>query len=117
MNSCRSWRYTKRVCYLGYVVQAVINNYAALLFLTFQKEYQLSIEQVGLLAAVNFGTQLLTDFSRHDLLTRSDIEHPCFWHMVLPYLGWPGSHGSLKVHRFPLQDWLLQWRAARLAAG
>lgn len=62
MNSCRSWRYTKRVCYLGYVVQAVINNYAALLFLTFQKEYQLSIEQVGLLAAVNFGTQLLTDF-------------------------------------------------------
>lgn len=36
-------------CYAGYVVQAVINNLAPLLFLTFQREFGISLERIGLL--------------------------------------------------------------------
>ena len=39
----------------GYVVQAIINNLAPLLFLTFQREFDVSLERIGLLITVNFG--------------------------------------------------------------
>lgn len=48
-------------CYAGYVVQAVINNLAPLLFLTFQREFGISLERIGLLITINFGVQILTD--------------------------------------------------------
>lgn len=49
-------------CYIGYVVQAIINNLAPLLFLTFQRSFAISTEQIGLLISINFGTQIIVDF-------------------------------------------------------
>ena len=43
------------------MVQAIINNLAPLLFLTFQREFDVSLERIGLLITVNFGVQMLTD--------------------------------------------------------
>ncbi len=42
-------------------MQAIINNLAPLLFLTFQREFDVSLERIGLLITVNFGVQMLTD--------------------------------------------------------
>ena len=39
----------------------IVNNLAPLLFLTFQTEYDISIEKISLLITVNFGIQLLVD--------------------------------------------------------
>ena len=58
----KKYTYTIYACYLGYVVQAIINNLAPLLFLTFERSFQISIEQIGLLITVNFGIQIVTDF-------------------------------------------------------
>ena len=56
-----SYRSTILACYNGYITQAICINLAPLLYLTFQREFSLSVTQVGLLIAVNFATQILVD--------------------------------------------------------
>ena len=55
--------YTKtiRACFVGYIVQAIVNNFVPLLFLTFQNSYQIPLSQITLLVTFNFGVQLLVD--------------------------------------------------------
>jgi len=48
--------------YIGYITQAIINNFVPLLFLTFQSEYNLGLDKIGLLVTINFGVQLVVDF-------------------------------------------------------
>lgn len=50
-------------CFLSYVVQAIVINFAPLLFLTFQSEFNIPIEQITLLVTLNFIVQLLTDLA------------------------------------------------------
>lgn len=56
-------KYNKTItaCFLGYIVQAVVNNFVPLLFLTFQKEYNIPLSQITLLITFNFGIQLIID--------------------------------------------------------
>ncbi len=53
---------TLSACYTGYVVQAIVNNFAPLLFLTFQSTYDISMSRITVLIMVNFIIQLMTDF-------------------------------------------------------
>ena len=46
---------------MGYVVQAIVNNFAPLLFLTFQSQYRIPLSKITLLITVNFGLQLTVD--------------------------------------------------------
>lgn len=55
------FRHTVRACYAGYITQAAVNNFAPLLFLTFQREYGIPLTQIGVLITINFFTQLMTD--------------------------------------------------------
>lgn len=55
------YRPTIRACFAGYIVQAAVNNFAPLLFLTFQAQYGVPLSQVTLLITINFGLQLLID--------------------------------------------------------
>ena len=48
-------------CYVGYITQAIINNFAPLLFVTFNTEYGVSLTLIGTMITVNFGMQLLID--------------------------------------------------------
>lgn len=52
---------TMYACFVGYIVQAIINNFAPLLFLTFHKSYGIALTQITFLVTVNFGVQLLVD--------------------------------------------------------
>ena len=49
-------------CFVSAVVQAIIVNYAPLLFITFQSTYHIPITQITLLIAINFIVQLSVDF-------------------------------------------------------
>lgn len=49
-------------CFTGYIVQAIINNFVPLLFLTFESDYQIPLSQITILITFNFGVQLLIDF-------------------------------------------------------
>jgi len=57
----KSYRTTLAACYLGYTVQAIVNNYLPLLFLMFTKQFGFSLKQITLFVTVNFAVQLLTD--------------------------------------------------------
>lgn len=48
-------------CFIGYIVQAVVNNFVPLLFVTFQKTYQISLSKITFLITINFLIQLLVD--------------------------------------------------------
>lgn len=52
---------TMTACFTGYIVQAIVNNFVPLLFLTFQKNYQIPLSQITMLVTFNFGIQLLVD--------------------------------------------------------
>ena len=53
---------TITACFVGYIVQAIVNNFAPLLFLFFQKNYRIPLSHITLLVTFNFGIQLLIDF-------------------------------------------------------
>ncbi|NBH84022.1 MFS transporter [bacterium C-53] len=56
-------QYNKTItaCFVGYIVQAVVNNFAPLLFLTFQRTYGIPLSLITMLVTINFGVQLLVD--------------------------------------------------------
>lgn len=56
------YNHTIYACFTGYIIQAIVNNFAPLLFLTFQREFGISLEKIALLISFNFGVQLLVDF-------------------------------------------------------
>ncbi len=61
MSVRTSHRHTLAACYLGYITQAIVNNFAPLLFLTFSADYGIPLSRMALLVAVNFGIQILVD--------------------------------------------------------
>ena len=56
-----TYKTTILACFVGYIVQAIVNNFIPLLFITFQNQYGIPLNQITLLVTVNFGVQLLTD--------------------------------------------------------
>lgn len=56
-------RYQKTIyaCFIGYIIQAIVNNFVPLLFLTFENTYQIPLRQITMLITVNFGIQLIVD--------------------------------------------------------
>lgn len=56
-------QYNKTItaCFAAYIVQAIVNNFVPLLFLTFQKSYSIPLSLITLLVTFNFGVQLLVD--------------------------------------------------------
>lgn len=51
-----------RACFVGYIVQAIVNNFVPLLFLTFESSYQIPLSKITMLITFNFAVQLLVDF-------------------------------------------------------
>ncbi len=48
-------------CFYSYTVQAIVNNFVPLLFITFQSTYNIPLYKITLLITVNFAVQLLVD--------------------------------------------------------
>ena len=57
----KDYNHTIYACYIAYIVQAIINNFAPLLFITFATDYRLGLNQITLITTVNFLVQLLVD--------------------------------------------------------
>ena len=57
----KSYKSTMCACFTGYIVQAIVNNFAPLLFVTFQKTFDIPLSQITALITVNFVIQLLID--------------------------------------------------------
>lgn len=57
----KNYKRTIYACFIGYIVQAIVNNFIPLLFVTFQKSYGIPLSKITLLITVNFVIQLLVD--------------------------------------------------------
>ena len=56
-----AYKGTKIACYTGYIVQAIVANLAPLLFLTFNRTFDISLTKITFLSGFNFAVQLLVD--------------------------------------------------------
>ena len=52
---------TMTACFTAYIVQATVNNFVPLLFLTFQRSFGIPLSKITLLVTFNFAIQLLVD--------------------------------------------------------
>ena len=57
----KNYNTTIKASYLGYVVQAIVNNFVPLLFVHMQSEFGIPLSQITLLITFNFLLQLLID--------------------------------------------------------
>lgn len=60
-NSKLSYNHTMYASFIGYVVQAIVNNFVPLLFVTFEESFNISISKITFLVTFNFGLQLIVD--------------------------------------------------------
>ena len=52
---------TLTACFIGYVIQAIVNNFVPMLFLRFQAEFGIQLAQITWLITINFVVQLTVD--------------------------------------------------------
>lgn len=57
----KGYNKTIAACFIGYIVQAIVNNFAPLLFLTFRREFGIPLSQITWLITINFAVQLTVD--------------------------------------------------------
>lgn len=57
----QNYQKTIIACFIGYIVQAIVNNFVPLLFVTFQNSYSISLSKITALITVNFVVQLVVD--------------------------------------------------------
>ncbi len=57
----KSYKTTITASFVGYIVQAIVNNFVPLLFITLQNEYSIPLSEITLLITVNFIVQLTVD--------------------------------------------------------
>lgn len=63
MENTLDKKYNKTIYagFVGYVVQAIVNNFVPLLFLTFQDTYGITFNKISMLITINFAVQLVVD--------------------------------------------------------
>ena len=68
MNS--NYKTTMYACFVGYIVQAIVNNFAPLLFVTFESSYNVPLSKITILITVNFLIQLFIDMLSAGVIDR-----------------------------------------------
>lgn len=57
----KNYSLTLAACYLGYVIQSIVNNLSPLLFAQFSKQFGVTATQISLIVFINFGIQIIVD--------------------------------------------------------
>ena len=61
MKIRENYNHTIYASYIGYVTQAIVNNLAPLLFLTFSRQFDLTLDRITVITTLNFAVQLAVD--------------------------------------------------------
>ena len=57
----KNYQRTLKACYLGFITQAIVANFAPLLFLKFHADYGISLGRIALISTAFYFTQLVVD--------------------------------------------------------
>lgn len=71
------YKHTKIACYLGYITQAIVNNFAPLLFVTFQRNFNIGFSKLGTLIVVNFIIQIAVDILSSQIINKIGMRGAC----------------------------------------
>lgn len=66
----KKYELTIKAAFLGYVVQAVVNNFLPLLFIQMQNEFEIPLSQITLFITINFIIQLAVDLGSTPVIER-----------------------------------------------
>lgn len=70
MHIHNNYKHTIAASYIGYITQAIVNNFAPLLFVTFHNTYHIPLSQIGLLVTINFCIQIIVDLASAKYIDR-----------------------------------------------
>ncbi len=76
------YKITINACFLAYIVQAIVNNFVPLLFITFQREFDIPLSKITLLITFNFLIQLNTFKIRKVYLFGLLVEDSILWMFI-----------------------------------
>lgn len=85
-----NYKKTFRACYRASLTQAMVNNFAPLLFLIFQNTYKISLDKITLLITLNFSVQLCTDFICSKLIDKIGYRKGVIIAHIFEFLGMTG---------------------------
>lgn len=85
-----NYKHTIAAGYIGYITQAVVNNFAPLLFVTFQRDWQITLSQLAFISTYNFAVQLLIDLLSAKYADRFGIRQSMVFAHVCAALGLAG---------------------------
>ena len=87
MSIFRQFKWTRVACYMGYITQAVANNFMPLLFLTFEKSFGICLSDISFLIIINFVTQLTTDLIAARIIDKLNLRAVAVSAQMLAALG------------------------------
>ena len=82
-----SFHHTRFATYLGYINQAVVNNLAPLLFVTFRNQFGVSLTDLALLVTVNFVVQIFIDLLSITFIDRIGYRYTVILSQILCMVG------------------------------
>ena len=116
MNIRKNYNHTLNACYLGYITQAIVNNFAPLLFLTFQSTYEISLDKIALLVSFNFVVQLIVDLLAAKYVDKIGYATVWWQHIFSEQLAWWDWQCFRPFFRMRMQDCFWQYFVMQLEA-
>ena len=116
MSFLNNYKATKIAAYVGYITQAVVNNLAPLLFVTFSKSFDLNLTRLSILITVNFVTQILVDLLSAKYIRKLGYRQACVWAHVFATLGLIG-YGVLPFTISPFPGLLISAMLCAIGGG
>lgn len=77
IKMAKKYEGTIKACFIGYIVQAIVNNFTPLLFIRFGTQYNIPLSEITMLITVNFLLQLMMDFASAFFIDRIGYKASC----------------------------------------
>jgi len=84
------YKHTRLACYLSYITQSVLNSMWPLLFVTFTKDFGITLDQVALIITLNFCVQLLVDAVCVKIVDKIGYRASCVFAHLCCFIGFIG---------------------------
>ncbi len=102
---------------IGYICQALVINFAPLLFYTFENVYGINLKQIALLMTINFFVQLLVDALSIKFSNHIDLKKSAVWAHILCAIGIGGLSVFPRIFPSPYMGLLTATVIAAIGGG
>lgn len=90
MNIRKNYKHTLAAGYISFITQAIINNFTPLLFVTFQKDWGITLGQLAALSTYNFMVQLAADLVSARYVDKIGVRRAMVFAHICGFLGLSG---------------------------